>query len=312
METCQRWIWVGSVEGSQNASGEIPACVERATGTEAYSFLLRVATGLESRVVGETDVFGQLKEAWRQAELSGLHEENLKIRPWMYRVFEDSKEIRSRFLQNSGGTSYGSLVRKLLRDRFGKRVPGSILLVGAGLLARGVAPYLLELLGPSSSLFLANRSKEKLHALVEELDSNEESSSCCGHGFEIESQPKAQVRILESEADEKAAWQQAAAVVVCIPFDSATDRARIQSWKEGGADRSLIHLGGHRSECGDWSELSGFHCLEDIFNLQKSLGEVRSIQIGAAVRACGDRAKLRALGGSLSIPHGWEDLAVFA
>ena len=33
-------------------------------GADAYGFLLRLASGLESEIAGETEIFGQIKEAW--------------------------------------------------------------------------------------------------------------------------------------------------------------------------------------------------------------------------------------------------------
>ena len=50
----------------------------------------------------------------------------------------------------------------------------------------------------------------------------------------------------------------------------------------------------------------------DITELCDALGVSRSEQVTQARRACAERAKLRALGSSLSIAHGWEDLAAFA
>jgi hypothetical protein len=52
--------------------------------------------------------------------------------------------------------------------------------------------------------------------------------------------------------------------------------------------------------------------LDDLFALEKSQGAVRSTQIIQAARACEEKAKLRSLGSSITIPHGWEDLALFA
>src|SRR5262245_60181131 len=64
LDTCQRRLWVGDARG-----GGFPAAA--LSGEEAYLLLLRIATGLESAVAGETDVFGQLKQAWREFAESG-------------------------------------------------------------------------------------------------------------------------------------------------------------------------------------------------------------------------------------------------
>src|SRR4051794_35162047 len=63
VDTCQRSLWVFNSEAY--CPSEIRGA-EVYKGQEAYRFLLQVATGLASEVVGETDIFGQIKEAWRK------------------------------------------------------------------------------------------------------------------------------------------------------------------------------------------------------------------------------------------------------
>jgi hypothetical protein len=74
----------------------------------------------------------------------------------------------------------------------------------------------------------------------------------------------------------------------------------------------VVHLGLLEANAGAWKGVAGFHSLNDIFAMQDSLEQVRNTKILEARRECEERAKLRALGGSLSLAHGWEDLAVFA
>lgn len=250
-------------------------------GVDAYRFLLRVATGLESQIVGETDIFGQLKEAWRKCA------DGFDTGILMQKLFEDTKDIRSRYLQNLGGASYGSLVRMMLRQS-----PGPTLVVGAGQLAQSVAPFLLD-----QEIWLLNRSSEKLQDLYASLILQ-------GQGDQ-----KPRIRII-SKDEEAMAWQEAAAVVVCIPFDTVCDAERV-SLRDGHAG-PVIHLGGHREEAGVWKALPNFQALDDLFALKKAQGDVRMTQVQQAARACDEKAKLRALGASITIPHGWEDLAVFA
>jgi len=289
LDTCQRVLWVCTKEAFEEIRDEVNwAGHEIFKGSEAFSFLLRVATGLESQVVGETDVFGQLKEAWRKATSELSHDVDF----WIQKVFEDTKEIRSRHLQHLGGVSYGTLVRKFMKDRVTR---GPTLLVGAGQLAQSVAPFLLE-----QEIWIINRSVENARALAREL----------------KREYSARVRVLETAQEQAEAFRDAAQVILCVPIDSAHDPARVEQWRIGnelsGHIRTVLHLGAQKVESGPWQSLEDSYFLDDIFELQKAQGEVRSLQIGLALRACDERAKLRALGNSVSIHHGWEDLAVFA
>jgi glutamyl-tRNA reductase len=289
LDTCQRVLWVCTEEDFE-LSG---SCVDWSghdilSGASAYSFLLRVATGLESQVVGETDVFGQLKEAWRKVS-ADLNDD---VDFWIQKVFEDTKEIRSRHLQHLGGVSYGTLVRKFLKDRVHR---GPTLLVGAGQLAQSVGPFLLD-----QEIWIINRSLKNAHSLA----------------VELKSEYSARVRVLETPEEQAQAWTSAAQAIVCVPVVAAADQALVGLWKAGnelaGENRILLHLGAPKSQSGPWRALEGAYYLDDLFELQKAQGEVRSIQVAQAFRACEERAKLRALGTSVSIHHGWEDLAVFA
>src|SRR2546430_2266818 len=66
-DSCQRRLWVTTRERLSGQHLNVDVFV----GQEAYRFLLQVTTGLESAIPGETDVFGQFKEAWRQFQAGG-------------------------------------------------------------------------------------------------------------------------------------------------------------------------------------------------------------------------------------------------
>lgn len=286
LDTCQRKLWVFWSKNSNEPT--LPKGMQGFHGKEAYLFLLRLSTGLESEIIGETDIFGQVKEAWRKYENSAGTQ---KLGPWMQRLFEDTKEIRSHYMQNLGGASYGTLVRKLIRDsEAGDH--GPVLIVGAGQIAQSVAPFL-----SGSEVLLVNRDPVRLENFRKSLSDLAESKITVVSGLEAE----------------KKAWQNATRVVVCIPFDSENDSQRVEWFEAGGVQkRILVHLGGRREGSGAWARLPCFLSLDDIFSLQKSIHQVRSVQVARAGKACRDRAILRSIGVSLSVCHGWEDLACFA
>ncbi|MBI2712264.1 MAG: hypothetical protein HYX41_05320 [Bdellovibrio sp.] len=287
LSTCQRQVWISGARQT-----ELSLNADHTQGEAAYLFLLRFICGLESEIQGETDVFGQFKDAW-QGFRSVESTLSLGLTPWVQRLFEDAKEIRSLHLQNMGGNSYGSLIRRMLkRSDIPSSIGAPLLIVGAGQIAQSVAPFLLDY-----ELFIANRSpqrREEFHrSLIEE------------HA--------AQAHQVLTEEQEKRIWRHASTIVICVPIHFEEDQKRISWFLEGGnASRRVIHLGGLRRECGEWAYLSRFFALDDLFTFQNSLGNHRKIQVSQAEKACEQRAKLRALGNSLSIPHGWEDLACFA
>ena len=291
LDTCQRRIWIFQDEIKHYApymEGVRPG-FDFFHGVNAYLFLLQVATGLQSRVQGETDIFGQIKDAWKKLEEDRpLQAKKLE---WVFqRLFEDTKEIRAQFLHQVGGQSYGTLVRKILKDQ-GFGTEDTVLVSGAGLLGKSVAQLLLD-----SKVVLQNRSKEALLALQAELLKNS----------------KTRVTAAIDDVSEINAFLTADAIVVCTPAIAEKDRARIELIRSRNDSPIVIHLGVRDSDAGEWGTLSKFFTLDDIFDLQKVQNEFRRVQIERALHACEERARLRSLGGSLSVPHGWEDLALFA
>lgn len=282
LDTCQRRLIVSyhdlprfKIEGFDCSFGQ-----------SAYEFLLRFASGLESEVIGEADVFGQLKDAWKNFSANSL-QQSRKYSPLFQKVFEDTKEIRSNYLQGTGSQSYGSLVRRFLAS---SEVQLNLSLIGAGKIAQSILPWL-----SGYRLTIWNRSAERL---IEFENERKERGLDSGH-------------VLVGETQEKTAWLASAQVVVCIPVDSKKDSERLK-WAE---EKTVIHLGGNRAETRAWKEALGeerFFCLEDLFEVLNRQGSARDEMVMRARRACQERAQLRALGGSLSLPHGWEDLALFA
>jgi glutamyl-tRNA reductase len=96
----------------------------------AYAHLLEVICGLDSPMFGETEVMHQFKQF---AEgLSGPWRELSQM------LLADARAVRARHLIGLGSRSYGSAVRRHLRD-----CP-RVAIVGTGLLAREVVPFLAD------------------------------------------------------------------------------------------------------------------------------------------------------------------------
>ena len=275
LDTCQRWLAV--TQGTfAVSSAKLPVGAEVFRDSEAYEFLLEVATGLASQLAGETNILGQLKAAWSGGAAQA---------PWLQWLFADAKEIRAVHLAEVGGASYGRGVRQLLRLA-GASPAGPTLVVGAGDMAETVCPWLRA--GP---LQLLNRTLARAEALAARLRAH----------------PGAPIEVLPAAAAESA-WRQARAVVLCVPF-SPNDDQFLREWAR--AATVIVHLGGPRSQAGAWNSLPQFRCLDDLFALQHRADAHRDRQLALAALACAERARHRNLGSSLSHPHGWEDLPQF-
>lgn len=289
LETCQRRLTVCTENQLLTHDGKFYPGVSIFSGVAAYSFLVRIAAGLESQIVGETDVFGQLKEAWKKQSPS-LNKEIQSLFP---NVFQDAKEIRSSYLEHLGGVNYGTLVRKYLAIRqvqTSSNEPSISLLVGAGALAVSVAPFLT-----GTEVWISNRSVEKARLLAKDLEEK---------GFKV--------RVLSSPEQELEAFKTASQAILCVPIDPLQDDARVQAWSRNlNKERIALHLGSERDRSGVWAQAEKIEFLNDVFEFQKAQGEVRSLKIAQALKACEERAKLRSLGPSMGVHHGWEDLAVF-
>jgi len=294
IDTCQRRVAVVcGAQGLDAARSHFPAdgALEHFEGASAYAFLLRFCCGLESKLIAETEIFGQIKQAWREFSERGSPLAR-QLTPWVQNLFTDAKEIRAHYLGNLGSVSYGSQVRRLLGVD-AETPSGPTLLIGAGQIAQAVAPWLT-----GSELWIWNRTGARARELGVEL-----SKRC----------PDRPVRVIaEDSASELAAWRAASQVVVCIPPDSTADLARVAAWRERTGDRGrIIHLGAGAEGASPWTELPELVSLGALFDMLQAHSEVRRRQLERARGACLEKALLRGLSAHSSHPHSWEDLAAF-
>lgn len=293
VDTCQRRVAIADSREAREALREhFPADggLQAFEGHEAYAFLLRFACGLESRLVGETEIFGQIKQAWSDftREPSALAH---ALSPWMQRLFQDAKEIRARFLSGLGSASYGSQVRRLLGE---PAADATTLLVGAGQLAESIAPWL-----EGGELTIWNRTHGRALELARELAKRPGTRH---------------VSVIAGAEAEIEAWRRARDVIVCIPLDTARDAERIAAW-QARAERGgrLIHLGLSDAKADSpWRAVPELLDLGTLFDLLRTQTEQRRRAVERARRGCAEKALLRSLGPSTSAAHGWEDLAAFA
>jgi len=131
----------------------------------AAHHLFEVASGLDSMVLGETEIFGQVKKAYATAQESG----NTARR--MNQLFQQSftigKLVRSNSSIQQGATSVGAATVDLAEKIFGHLKNCHIMLVGAGEMGRSTAQSLMS--RGARGMTVTNRSFEAAAKLADEL-----------------------------------------------------------------------------------------------------------------------------------------------
>ena len=128
--------------------------------------LFRVASGLDSMVLGETEILGQLKKAYDIA-LSGKHTGNFLNRSFQ-RAFNVAKKIRSETNIQKGSISVASVAVELAEKIFETIKSRKVLVIGAGDTAEKSARALVS--RGASGIVFTNRSIEKARVLASELN----------------------------------------------------------------------------------------------------------------------------------------------
>ncbi|MGC8828169.1 MAG: glutamyl-tRNA reductase [Verrucomicrobiia bacterium] len=132
---------------------------------ESVIHLFKVSCGLDSMVLGETEILGQLKKAYDIA-LSGKHTGSALNRAFQ-RAFNVAKKIRSETNIQKGSVSVASVAVELAERIFETLKGKKILVIGAGDTAEKSAKALVS--RGASGLIFTNRSIEKANALASEL-----------------------------------------------------------------------------------------------------------------------------------------------
>ena len=129
------------------------------TGRPVARHLLRLSAGLESMVLGETDIRHQMKEA-KAAAIRGSHLD-YRLRTVLQGVFRHSRYIRS-FIPANLPLSVSSLAVRFLEDSLGglDSSDSAIAIIGSGPMSRHTAEYLSKWGG--RNLVWINRTLEKI------------------------------------------------------------------------------------------------------------------------------------------------------
>ena len=135
----------------------------RVSGVDVAKHLFGVAVGLDSAILGESEITAQVKEAYRIAHAHGA------TGPLLNRLFQKAlhvtKEIRSATTLGQGSTSIGAVVVALARELFAERLAATeVLLWGAGKAAETTARHLIK--SGIGQLWIVNRTPLKAQDLA--------------------------------------------------------------------------------------------------------------------------------------------------
>lgn len=127
--------------------------------------LFKVASGLDSMVLGETEILGQMKKAYDLA-LQHKHTGG-RLNKAFQRAFNVAKQIRTETNIQRGSTSVGSVSVELAEKIFSSIEGRTVMVIGAGDTSEKTARSLLS--RGASSVVVTNRTLEKAEALAREL-----------------------------------------------------------------------------------------------------------------------------------------------
>jgi glutamyl-tRNA reductase len=132
----------------------------------AAEHLFRVAAGLDSLVLGETEILGQLKQAYEWA-LAGGFTGKLLNRAFQ-RAFNVAKKVRTETNIQRGNTSVASVAVELAERIFDRLDHREVLVLGAGDTSEKTARALLS--RGARSVLVSNRTHERAEQLAAELN----------------------------------------------------------------------------------------------------------------------------------------------
>lgn len=132
-------------------------------GRDAVRHMMRVASGLDSLVLGEPQVLGQMKDAYAVAHQAGTVGKELER--CFQQVFAAAKKVRTETAIGANPVSVAFAAVALSRHLFSRLADTRALLIGAGEMIELVARHLAE--QGVRSITVANRTLERAHAVAD-------------------------------------------------------------------------------------------------------------------------------------------------
>ena len=132
---------------------------------QSVEHLFKVACGLDSMVLGETEILGQLKRAY---DLALQHKHTAgRLNKAFQRAFNVAKQVRTETRIQRGSVSVGSVAVELAEKIFSALRDRQVMVIGAGDTSEKTARALLN--RGARSIIVSNRSHDRAEALAREL-----------------------------------------------------------------------------------------------------------------------------------------------
>jgi glutamyl-tRNA reductase len=165
--------WLTAESGGSRALAD---CLYRIDGPEAVRHVFSVAAGLDSLILGEPQILGQLKDSYRAAQKAGTA--GALLNRLFQTTFSVAKRVRSETAIGASAVSVASAGIQLARRIFTGFERHTALLVGAGEMIELAARHLhAQKIG---RMIIANRSANRAERLAEEFQASAISLDALG------------------------------------------------------------------------------------------------------------------------------------
>lgn len=157
--------WPGFLCGARRCAPLPDSAWYRLVEPQSLHHLFRVACGLDSMVLGETEILGQLKRAYQIAHHHG--HTGSRLNRAFQRAFHTAKQVRTETQIQRGNVSVASVAVDLAGKIFNALAEHDVLILGAGDTGEKTARALLS--RGARRLLVSNRTPERAEALARDL-----------------------------------------------------------------------------------------------------------------------------------------------
>ncbi len=140
----------------------------------AARHVFRVASGLDSMVLGEPQILGQMKRAAGNAHAAGTL--GALLHQLFQRAFAAAKEVRTRTSIGRGTVSHAAAAVELARGLFGELSGSRMLFIGAGAMIESMAPHFAG--ERPREMVIANRTPERSERIARQLAGRANLDTC--------------------------------------------------------------------------------------------------------------------------------------